>query len=178
MAKIVLSISVSFVCLIIAAVPTNKILMLESQCGNINRSYFSNFTMLVKNSQMNLEFFLLRVLVPGITMDMEFFISMQNSYKFQKIFQYTLDMCNLLAQRRNNMFKKWFATFFNAGNFKKYCPVEPNFYYLKNYNYNTLFIPKFLYAGKYRVKFDMNQIRKIDGIRYFVVGCAFEVEIK
>jgi len=67
-----------------------------------------------------MEFFLLRVLVPGVTMDIEFFISMQNSYGFQKIFQYTLDMCSLLAQRRNNMFKKWFATFFDSGVLSEY----------------------------------------------------------
>jgi len=122
--------------------------------------------------------YLLRDLVSGVTMDMEFLISMQNSNKYQKIFQYTLDMCNMLAQKRNNIFKKWFATFFDAGNFKTYCPVEPNVYYLRNYNYNTLYIPKFLYAGKYRVKFDMNQLRSNNKIRDFVVGCAFVVEIK
>nr|XP_036672301.1 uncharacterized protein LOC108007679 [Drosophila suzukii]XP_036677754.1 uncharacterized protein LOC118878833 [Drosophila suzukii] len=156
----------------------DKVIMLESQCGKFNRSYLSNFTLLVKNGRINLELYLLRDLVSGVTMDMEFLISMQNSNKYQKIFQYTLDMCNMLAQKRNNIFKKWFATFFDAGNFKTYCPVEPNVYYLRNYNYNTLYIPKFLYAGKYRVKFDMNQLRSNNKIRDFVVGCAFVVEIK
>ncbi|XP_016997637.2 uncharacterized protein [Drosophila takahashii] len=156
----------------------DKVLMLESQCGNFNRSYIANLTLLLKNSRVNLEFYLLKSLISGVTMDIEFMISMKNSKKYQKIFQYTLDMCNLLAQRRNNMFKRWFATFFEAGNFKKYCPVEPNLYYLRNYNYDTLFIPKFLYAGKYRVKFDMNQLRNNDRIKDFIVGCAFEIEIK
>ncbi|XP_017122853.1 uncharacterized protein LOC108143123 [Drosophila elegans] len=155
-----------------------EIVMLESQCGNFSRSYFSNFTMMVKNSRLNLEFVLLRGLVQGVTMDMEFLISMKNSIRYQKIFQYTLDMCSMLAQRRNNIFKRWFATFFDASNFNKYCPVEPNVYYLKNYNYNLLFVPKFLYAGKYRVKFDMNQLRSNETIREFVVACAFVVELK
>lgn len=152
--------------------------MLESQCGDYNRSYLSNMTLSIKNARVNLEAYLIRGLFPGVTMDIEFLINMQNSIKYQRIFQYSLDMCNMLAQRRNNMFKKWFSTFFNSGNFKKYCPVEPKFYYLKDYNYNTLFIPKFLYANKYRVKFDMTQLRNSDRIRDFVLGCAFEVEIK
>jgi len=87
----------------------DKVIMLESQCGKFNRSYLSNFTLLVKNGRINLELYLLRDLVSGVTMDMEFLISMQNSNKYQKIFQYTLDMCNMLAQKRNNIFKKWFS---------------------------------------------------------------------
>ncbi|KAH8364385.1 hypothetical protein KR084_006502 [Drosophila pseudotakahashii] len=156
----------------------DKVLMIESQCGNYNRTYISNLTMLLKNSRVNLEFYLLKNLVSGVIMDIEFLISLKNSKKYQKIFQYKLDMCNLLAQRRHNMFKRWFATFFEAGNFKEYCPVEPNLYYLRNYNYDTLFIPKFLYAGKYRVRFEMNQLRNNDRIKDFIVGCAFEIEIK
>uniref|UniRef100_A0A6P4E7K2 Uncharacterized protein LOC108038862 n=1 Tax=Drosophila rhopaloa TaxID=1041015 RepID=A0A6P4E7K2_DRORH len=156
----------------------NKIIMLECQCGNFSRSYFSNFTVLLKNSRLNMDFFLIRDLVPGVKMDMEFLIAMKNSNKYQKIFQYTLDMCNMLAQRRNNIFKRWFATFFEASNFNRYCPVKPNSYYLKNYNYNNLYIPKFLYAGKYRVKFDMNQLRNNERIKEFVVSCAFEIDLK
>ncbi|KAH8335089.1 hypothetical protein KR074_006352 [Drosophila pseudoananassae] len=148
------------------------IIMQHSECGNYNRSYLSNVTMLVKNSRMFLEFYLIKDLVPGVMMEMEFLIRMQNSMKYQKIFQYSLDMCNMLALKRNNMFKRWFATFFNSGNFKKKCPVEPNCYYLRNYNYNTLYIPKFLYAGKYQVKFTMNQFKD------YVLDCSFEVEIK
>ncbi|KAH8380603.1 hypothetical protein KR009_011613 [Drosophila setifemur] len=149
-----------------------KIIMLDNQCGNYNRSYLSNVTILVKNSRMFLDFNLIKALVPGVKMDMEFLISLGSAIKSQKIFQYTLDMCSMLAQKRNNMFKRWFATFFNAGNFRKYCPVDPNYYYLKNYNYNTLFIPKFLSAGRYRVNFEMHQFKD------FVLFCTFEVEIK
>ncbi|KAH8270221.1 hypothetical protein KR018_005986, partial [Drosophila ironensis] len=155
-----------------------KIVMLDSRCGDYNRSYLSNVTMLVKNSKIFLDVYLLKDLVSGVIMDMEFLISMPSSQKYQKIFQYSLDMCNMLAQRRNNIFKRWFATFFSAGNFKKYCPVEPNYYYLKDYNYNTLFIPKFLYAGKYRVMFIMNQFKENCKIKDFVLHCAFDVEIK
>ncbi|KAH8322121.1 hypothetical protein KR059_003161, partial [Drosophila kikkawai] len=120
--------------------------------------------------------YLISDLFAGVTMDLEFLISMPNSVKYQKIFQYSLDMCSLLAQRRNNIFKRWVSTFFNSGNFKKYCPVEPGLYYLRNYNYNTLIVPKSLYAGKYRVNFDMFQLRNSD--RDFVMECTFEVEIK
>ncbi|KAH8236111.1 hypothetical protein KR032_004078, partial [Drosophila birchii] len=155
---------------------TDKIIMLESKCGDYNRSYLSNVTLWIKNARVNLEICLIRDLFAGVTMDMEFLISMQNSIKYQKIFQYSLDCCTMLAQKRNNMFKRWFSTFFSSGNFKRYCPVEPGIYFLRDYNYNTLFIPKFLYAGKYRVKFDMFQVRKSD--RDFVMGCAFEVQIK
>ncbi|XP_017042185.1 uncharacterized protein LOC108088748 [Drosophila ficusphila] len=160
------------------AVAVVTVLIKEGQCASFNKSYLSNISLVVKNSRINLELNLLRDLVAGVMMDMDIFISLHNTDKYQKVFKYSLDMCNMLAQRRNNLFKKWFSTFFNAGNFKKYCPVEPNFYFLRNYNYNTLFMPRFLYASKYRVKFEMHQIRDIDRIRDFVVTCSFDIEIK
>ncbi|XP_017084263.2 uncharacterized protein LOC108116755 [Drosophila eugracilis] len=176
--KMSISVLLTVVCLITMPTPMAKILMLETQCLNFNRSYLYNVTLIAKNSRINLDLYLLRGLVQGVTMDIQFLLSLQNSNKFQRIFQYSLDMCNLLARRRYNIFKGWFATFFEAGNFKKYCPVEPNYYYLKDYNYNTLFLPKFLVQGKYRVKFNMNQLRNNDRIKDFIVACDFVVEIK
>ncbi|XP_002135274.3 uncharacterized protein [Drosophila pseudoobscura] len=155
-----------------------KIKMIDSVCSDFNRSYLSNVSLVVRNSRVYFDTFLLRGLDTGVTMDLEFRIGVPKSREYKRIFQYSLDMCSILALKKSSMFKRWFSTFFEAGNFPRYCPVHPNHYYLKDYNYNTLFIPTFLYAGQYKVTFNMTQYRDKRKTRDFVVACAFYAEIK
>ncbi|BFF96834.1 uncharacterized protein DMAD_05382 [Drosophila madeirensis] len=155
-----------------------KIKMIDSVCSDFNRSYLSNVSLVVKNSRVYFDTFLLRTLDKGITMDLGFFISLQKSREYKRIFQYSLDMCSILALKKSSMFKRWFSTLFEAGNFPRYCPVQPSQYYLKDYNYNTLFLPTFLYAGQYKVTFNMTQYQDKRKTRDFVIACAFFVEIK
>ncbi|XP_022219716.1 uncharacterized protein LOC111072279 [Drosophila obscura] len=155
-----------------------KIKMIGGACSDFNRSYIANVSVVEKNSRIYFNTFLLRTLDTGVTMDLGFLISLQKSMDYHSIFQYSLNMCSILSLKKISMFKRWFSTFFEAGNFPRYCPVHPDHYYLQDYNYNTLLIPTFLYAGHYKVTFNMTQYKDKRKTRDFVIACAFYVEIK
>ncbi|EDW70278.2 uncharacterized protein Dvir_GJ11645 [Drosophila virilis] len=84
----------------------------------------------------------------------------------------------MLAKLKSNIFKKWFSTFYAYGNFEKHCPVQPNYYYMKDFKIHEFEIPSFLFPGIYRLTFNMIQGQGKNKSMEFVIGCIVEIEVK
>lgn len=101
---------------------------------------------------------LVKALLPGFRLNMDFFIRKSESDSFSNFYQYSMDVCRILAMRKNNIFKKWFSKFYQYGNFQRFCPVPPNNYYIKDFKVIELDVPTFLFTGYYRLNLHAIQI--------------------
>ncbi|EDW19678.2 uncharacterized protein Dmoj_GI11392 [Drosophila mojavensis] len=109
------------------------------------------------DTKLNADIDLIKQLQSGLRLSMDFSTRRIRSSSFTHFYEYSLDLCNMLSTQKNNIFKRWFSTFYNYGNFKRACPVPPNYYYLKNYRISELEVPPFLFAGLFRLEFQMIQ---------------------
>ncbi|KAH8406084.1 hypothetical protein KR215_004831 [Drosophila sulfurigaster] len=145
-------------------------------CSNYNQSYARNFSLILKKDIMNIELDLISPLITGLRVHLDFYTRKDDFKTYQSFYQYSFDLCSMMGNHKNNMFKRWFISFFSFGNFKSYCPIPPDHYYLGKYNVNNLLIPTFLFTGSYRLSFNIFQHKKLE--KDFVLGCNVEVKIK
>lgn len=149
-----------------------------ASCDEYNPEYIKNLTLQLRNSRLNLDMNLMSSLYLGLRINMTFLVRKQKAITYRSFYQYSLDMCGMLGNRKNNIFKRWFSKFFTFGNFKTQCPVDPGHYYIRNFNINQLEIPSFLFSGFYRILFKITQGKESGRIMDFVIECGGEVEIK
>ncbi|KAH8406079.1 hypothetical protein KR215_004741 [Drosophila sulfurigaster] len=157
----------------------SSVLILNTpSCDEYNRNYLYNFSLNVKTTKLNLEMNLISPLHAGLRINMIFHSRMPSSTTYRNYYHYSLDICNLLSYQKNNLFKRWFSTFQFYGNFRKTCPVPPNYYYMKDYEINQLAIPSFLFSGFYRIFINMVQHKHRDQGKDLIIACKVEVQIK
>ncbi|KAH8261327.1 hypothetical protein KR044_007176, partial [Drosophila immigrans] len=147
-------------------------------CSTNNPAYVRNFSLTLKNSEMNIELDIIKPLVSGIIVHLDFQTRKDNSKTYQRLYQYSFDLCSMMGNHKNNMFKRWFLSFFAFGNFKAYCPITPDHYYLRKYDVNNLVIPTFLFTGTYRVAFNILQQKKPAKVKELILSCNVDVKIK
>jgi len=147
-------------------------------CENHNRNYFRNLSLSLKNAEVNFDVDLISPLVSGVRINLDFFTRKPNSKTYQSFYQYSFDMCTMMNNQKNNMFKRWFSSFFSHGNLKAHCPVPAKHYYIRKYNINNLVIPTFLFTGFYRLTFNVFQNKNQGRNKDLIVSCSVEVEIK
>ncbi|XP_043865891.1 uncharacterized protein LOC122757546 [Drosophila mojavensis] len=147
-------------------------------CDKYNRNYLRNISMDYHDTKLNADIDLIKQLQSGLRLSMDFSTRRIRSSSFTHFYEYSLDLCNMLSTQKNNIFKRWFSTFYNYGNFKRACPVPPNYYYLKNYRISELEVPPFLFAGLFRLEFQMIQSTAQSKKKDHIFSCEVEIEIK
>ncbi|KAH8406291.1 hypothetical protein KR215_010566 [Drosophila sulfurigaster] len=148
------------------------------ECDKYNSSYIRNLSVSLTNAQMNVDFNLIRPLVPEVRANMDFYNRKEISKAYQKFYKYSFDACSIMRNLRSSLFKRWFSTLFTHGNFRPDCPVPPNHYYVKNYNIKDLHIPSFLIPGFYRFAFNIFQLKNEGKHNDFLISCSIEIKMK
>ncbi|XP_060659442.1 uncharacterized protein LOC132793504 [Drosophila nasuta] len=116
-----------------------------------NREFFSNFTLLVNNGQLQMDMILVRQLVMGLKAHLSFEFRVSKSKTYQSLFQHDLNYCNMLKGNQQTLYRRLFLSMLKVGNFARSCPIQPGYYYLKGWTFNGDIVPSFLYLGDYRV---------------------------
>ncbi|XP_037956536.1 uncharacterized protein LOC119686131 [Teleopsis dalmanni] len=124
----------------------------RSGCSNFSAKYFSNFTLKTVNNTISLDMYIIQPLKSGFKSYFEFQVRLSNSKNYQKLFNYQVDVCNMVASLKESLFKKWFASLRRYGNFVRNCPVPEGHYYINNWSWDSNLIPSFLHSGEYRIK--------------------------
>ncbi|EDV97189.1 GH16702, partial [Drosophila grimshawi] len=147
-------------------------------CVELNRNYFRNFSVTLKNSKLSLDVDLITPLSQEINLNLDFQKGNLNSQSYQSIYKISLDICRLIQSRNNSIFKKWLLTIYKSGNLPRKCPVQPNHYHIRNLSLSNLNVPPFLFDGIFRVLFDLIYIKDNAKITDFMCKCVVEVELK
>ncbi|XP_064545040.1 uncharacterized protein LOC135433039 [Drosophila montana] len=116
-----------------------------------NPNYFENFTMNIINNTLNLDMMIKKPLTRGFKSHVDFSISLGKAKHYQRVFAHVLDTCGIVSALQNNIFKTWFKSMLNHGNFMLNCPVPEGHYFLRNWKLDSQLVPQYLYAGDYRV---------------------------
>lgn len=117
-----------------------------------NRDYFDNFTFNIVKSKAFVEINLKKPLLKGWLVRLEFQKRASNSKSFQSIFSTTLDVCNIVNLKKNNLFKKWYNNLNKYGNFLRHCPLGTGHYYIRDWQFGNTLVPPFLPDGSYRIE--------------------------
>lgn len=114
-------------------------------------NYFENFTLSIINNTINLDMIMKKPLNRGFKSLVDFSISLGKAKHYQRVFAHVLDTCGIVSALQNNIFKTWFKSMLNHGNFMLNCPVPEGHYFLRNWKLDSQLVPQYLYAGDYRV---------------------------
>lgn len=147
-------------------------------CDDFNPIYLRNLSVRLYGNKLDVDVDLVRAIQSGVRLQMDFSTRRLQSTSFTHFYQYSLDICSMLSTGKNNIFKRWFSTFFAYGNFQRSCPVPPKYYYMRNYKIYELDLPPFLTAGIFRLELKMIQSNGKSKTKDFVFHCEVEVEIK
>ncbi|XP_062127362.1 uncharacterized protein LOC133839801 [Drosophila sulfurigaster albostrigata] len=143
------------VVLIIACcnVPVAKASSFVMQSGECkyNPKFFDNFTIAITNNTLNLDMITKRRLTRGFKVQFDFALSLGKSKNYQSVFTHTMDTCEAVAAVKSNIFKAWFQSMQEHGNFMYNCPVEEGRYFVHNWQIESQLVPQFLHRGNYRV---------------------------
>lgn len=134
--------------------------------------------MRMDNTILNVELDLISPFFSGLQINMDFQGRKIKTKSFRSFYRYTMDMCSIMNYQKNNMFKRWLSGLLTYGNIYRPCPMPPNRYYIRNYNINNLAIPTFLFAGAYRISFNIVQNRDKEKTKDFIIECFLDIEIR
>ncbi|XP_068148990.1 uncharacterized protein [Drosophila tropicalis] len=137
--------------LFVAYTQANNVLFQTGEC-NFSRKYFNNFTLTIKNNTVSMDMITIRPFTRGFRALIDFQISLGNSKNYQRVFAHILDVCSIVSSVRSNIFKSWFESMLQHGNFMYNCPVTGGHYFLHNWKLDSRLVPHYMYAGDYRVK--------------------------
>ncbi|XP_017840135.1 uncharacterized protein LOC108598031 [Drosophila busckii] len=115
-----------------------------------NPKHFKNFTMTLVNGTLNMDMTLLRPIQRGFKAHVDYQLKLKNAKNFQSILSHLIDICSVVDNIKDGLFKNWFKSMLKHGNFKLNCPVDVGTYYLRNWRMGTSH--KFLYPGEYSGK--------------------------
>lgn len=93
---------------------------------------------------------ILKALPTGFKANVEFQFRLSNAKRHQTLLTYRLDVCNMDVSFKETIFKKWFQSLLEYGNFMPHCPVSPDHYYLNGWKMEPSLVPLYLYPGDYR----------------------------
>lgn len=92
-----------------------------------------------------------RPISQGYKVRLDFSISLGKTKNYQSVFSHIIDLCGVVSSIKSNIFKTWFNSMVQYGNFMYNCPVPEGHFYLKNWKLDSKLVPQYLYAGDYRV---------------------------
>ncbi|XP_023168130.1 uncharacterized protein LOC111597563 [Drosophila hydei] len=123
------------------------------QAGELkyNHKYFENFNMSIINNTVNLDMIIRKPLTRGFKSHIDFSISLGKSKHYQSVFAHIIDVCGVVTAIKSNIFKSWFQSMLENGNFMYNCPVPEGHYFLRNWKLDSSLVPQYLYAGDYRI---------------------------
>ncbi|KAH8261329.1 hypothetical protein KR044_007178, partial [Drosophila immigrans] len=129
----------------------SSVLMQSGDC-KYSTKFFDNFTISIINNTLNLDMIMKKRITRGFKVHVDFSISLGKTKHYQSVFTQIMDICGVVSAVKNNIFKAWFESMLEHGNFMYNCPVEEGHYFLHNWKLEPQLIPQYLYAGDYRVK--------------------------
>ncbi|XP_026848193.1 uncharacterized protein LOC6603415 [Drosophila persimilis] len=118
---------------------------------SFNEKYFDNFTLAIVNNTMELDMVTPRTIPRGLKALIDVQISLDKGKSYQRLFAHVLDTCSIVSSVRTSMFKSWFESMRDHGNFMTNCPVPPGHYFLRNWRLDSQLVPHYLMPGDYRV---------------------------
>ncbi|XP_043071278.1 uncharacterized protein LOC6556891 [Drosophila grimshawi] len=116
-----------------------------------NPNYFHNFTLNIINNTVNLDMATKKPFGHGFNVHVDFAINLVKTNNYQRVFAHTMDTCSVVSTVKKNIFKAWFQSMLDHGNFLYKCPVAEGHYYLRNWKLDPNLVPQYLHAGNYRV---------------------------
>ncbi|KAH8370700.1 hypothetical protein KR093_004721, partial [Drosophila rubida] len=128
----------------------SSVLMQSGDC-KYSPKFFDNFTLSITNNTLNLDMITKKRFTRGFKVHVDFSISLGATKHYQSVFTHIMDTCGVVSAVKNNIFKAWFQSMLEHGNFMYNCPVIEGHYFLHNWKLAPQLIPQYLYAGDYRV---------------------------
>ncbi|XP_034122884.1 uncharacterized protein LOC117580437 [Drosophila guanche] len=116
-----------------------------------NEKHFNNFTLEIVNNTLYLDMVTPTTISRGLKVLMDVQISLDKRKSYQRLFAYVLDICAVVSSVKSSMFKSWFQSILERGNFMTNCPVPPGHYFLHNWKLDSQLVPHYLMVGDYRV---------------------------
>ncbi|KAH8406085.1 hypothetical protein KR215_004843, partial [Drosophila sulfurigaster] len=113
--------------------------------------FFDNFTMTIINNTLNLDMITKKRITRNFRVHVDFSLSLGKSKHYQSVFTRIMDPCGVVSAVKNNIFKSWFQSMQEHGNFMYNCPVVEGHYFLHNWQLESQLIPQYLHGGNYRV---------------------------
>lgn len=123
----------------------------SNECQH-NRKHFKIFNVSIIENIVYAEMGTKTRISPGFRVHVDIEMRLQNSKSYKNVFNYDMDICRVLKSLRNNIYRKWFQSILNNGNFSGKCPVPPNYYYLKGLKLETDLLPALMFSGEYRLQ--------------------------
>lgn len=126
--------------------------MVESshECQH-NEKHFKIFNLSIIDQIVYAEVWTTTKISPGFKIHLDIEMRLHNSKTYNNVFNYNIDICRVLKSLRNNIYRKWFLSILNNGNFSGKCPVLPGYYYLKGLKLDNDLFPAFMFSGEYRI---------------------------
>ncbi|XP_030385962.1 uncharacterized protein LOC115632845 [Scaptodrosophila lebanonensis] len=143
-----------------------------------NKKFFDNFTLSIVNNTLCLDLDIIKPLSRGFRAHIEFQLSLGRSKKYQRVFAHVLDVCEVVTTIKNNIFKSWFQSMLQHGNFMYNCPVAKGHYFLHNWRLESRLVPTYLYAGDYRVKAHFFYGKHRSKLEDFIVDLIVYAQLK
>lgn len=128
----------------------SKMIFKTGDC-NYNREIFSNFTLKIVNEKVKMDMLLIRNLILGLKAHLSFEFRLSKTNPYQSVFQHDINYCGLLKGSQNSLYRQWYLSMLKVGNFATSCPIQPGYYYLKEWKLDGSLVPSFLYLGDYRI---------------------------
>ncbi|KAH8419566.1 hypothetical protein KR222_006572, partial [Zaprionus bogoriensis] len=116
-----------------------------------SRKYYDNFSMSIINNTLNLDMIIKEPLAQGFKVRLDFSISLGRAKNYQSVFSHIIDLCGVVSAVKSNIFKTWYKSMLDHGNFMNNCPVSEGHYFLHNWKLDPQLVPQYLFAGDYRV---------------------------
>lgn len=134
-----------------ALIDIKSSVLFEAGDCKFSSKYFDNFDISVKNNTFNLDMLIKRPFPRGFKVHLDFSLSLGKKKNYQSVFSHIIDTCGVVSAVKSNIFKTWFRSMVEHGNFIYNCPVPEGHYYLNNWKLDPQLVPQYLYAGDYRV---------------------------
>lgn len=97
---------------------------------------------------MNME--LLLPIQRGFRAHFDYQLRLANAKTYQTLFSHNIDVCATVSNVKGGLFKSWFKSMTEKGNFMLNCPVVPGTYYLHDWEMGSSLTHQFLHPGEYR----------------------------
>lgn len=107
--------------------------------------------MSIVNNSLSLDMTTKKLFTRGFKVHVDFSISLGSTRNYQSVFTHVMDTCGVVSAVKSNIFKAWFKTMLQHGNFMYNCPVPAGHYFLRDWKLDGSLVPQYLYTGNYRV---------------------------
>ncbi|XP_023168129.2 uncharacterized protein LOC111597562 [Drosophila hydei] len=151
----------------------SKVTFKTGNC-TFKRDVFSNFTVQIVNSKVQIDIRVIRILAEGLKGHISFEVRMSKSKSYQRVFQHDINYCALLKGSQQTIYRRWYNSMMKTGNFARSCPIQPGYYYLQDWQLKEDLVPTFLYVGDYRIAGSFYYGKYYKRNDKLLVECIFE----